>query len=448
MADIFISYASEDRSRAESLAKKLEEQGWSVWWDRSIPPGKTFDQVIEEAITAARCIVVLWSKKSIKSDWVKEEANIGKERKVLVPAKIDPVNLPLGFGRIQAADLTDWDAEKQHPGFFSLLDAISRFTGAPPKIEDNDKVTESLESSLEQQIELQPEEAKISQPTPRPSELAKIKSPEPKHIATSNTKPELPQSRKTSNSLKFGAVAGVIVLLIFGIWWWISESPKRVHQIDVERKIERILEEIAILEQKVSKSESLEQLNDLNKKRDVLGRKLSVLEQMAEVVEVSQKAEKAHNRLEELTRLLITQEAVEEERIRRAEEERKRKAAEKERIRRAEEERKRKAAEEERIRRAKEERKRKAAQKERIRKAVQPPYYKKVSFGYNGCDVKFGDLKKRVSEDYMIRLATKFDAVGFTYHPSLRYGQLIIGDYPQGCKSRSNLSWPLYLKVN
>jgi hypothetical protein len=78
-----------------------------VWWGRTIPPGKTFDQVIQEAIESARCVVVLWSKGSIISDWVKEEANIGKQRKILVPAKIDSVEPPLGFGLIQAADLTD-----------------------------------------------------------------------------------------------------------------------------------------------------------------------------------------------------------------------------------------------------------------------------------------------------------------------------------------------------
>jgi len=133
VSDIFISYASEDRSRVEPLSKALEEQGWSVWWDRTIPPGKTFDRVIEEAINAARCVIVLWSKKSVKSDWVKEEASMGKQRNILVPAKIDPVDLPLGFGLIQAADLTNWEAEKSHPGFNSLLNAISGVAGPSPK---------------------------------------------------------------------------------------------------------------------------------------------------------------------------------------------------------------------------------------------------------------------------------------------------------------------------
>ena len=59
MADIFISYASADRERARQLAAVLASQGWSVWWDRTIPPGRTFDQVIEQALQAARCVVVL-----------------------------------------------------------------------------------------------------------------------------------------------------------------------------------------------------------------------------------------------------------------------------------------------------------------------------------------------------------------------------------------------------
>jgi phage replication-related protein YjqB (UPF0714/DUF867 family) len=43
MSDIFISYAKEDRGKAKDIAEALKQQGFSVWWDRSILPGETFD---------------------------------------------------------------------------------------------------------------------------------------------------------------------------------------------------------------------------------------------------------------------------------------------------------------------------------------------------------------------------------------------------------------------
>jgi len=89
MIDIFISYAREDRKLAKELAEALKAQGWKVWWDRVIPSGKTFDEVIEQAIDDAKCIVVLWSKISVKSSWVRTEAAEGAERGILVPIQIE-----------------------------------------------------------------------------------------------------------------------------------------------------------------------------------------------------------------------------------------------------------------------------------------------------------------------------------------------------------------------
>jgi len=108
MADIFISYASEDRNRVIPVVKALERHGWSVWWDRIIPPGKTFAKVIEEALGAARCLIVLWTAASVKSDWVSNEAAEGARRGILIPALLDDVEIPFEFKRIQAANLTDW----------------------------------------------------------------------------------------------------------------------------------------------------------------------------------------------------------------------------------------------------------------------------------------------------------------------------------------------------
>lgn len=121
MAQIFISYAREDRETAERLAQALERCGWTVWWDRHIPAGRRFDEVIAERLAGADCVLVLWSQRAIRSEWVIEEAETARERKALVPAMIETVEPPLGFRRIHAADLIGWDGTTVHAGFNQLV---------------------------------------------------------------------------------------------------------------------------------------------------------------------------------------------------------------------------------------------------------------------------------------------------------------------------------------
>ena len=131
MSDIFISYASEDRSRVQPLADALSDHGWSVWWDRQIRAGKTFDDVITQALAAARCVVVVWSRESVASSWVREEADEGRKRGVLIPVLIDDVSPPLGFGRIQTATMIDWDGARESELFRKLTADVTEIIGVP-----------------------------------------------------------------------------------------------------------------------------------------------------------------------------------------------------------------------------------------------------------------------------------------------------------------------------
>lgn len=131
MADIFISYAREDTETAHRLADALDQQGWSVFWDRVIPAGWRFDDFLEEQIRTARCIIVLWSSHSVDSAWVREEAGEARRRDILVPAQLDDVVPPFGFRAIQAADLIGWAGNPQSSGFMQLLRDIQTHLGPP-----------------------------------------------------------------------------------------------------------------------------------------------------------------------------------------------------------------------------------------------------------------------------------------------------------------------------
>ncbi|MEN3974532.1 toll/interleukin-1 receptor domain-containing protein [Emcibacter sp. SYSU 3D8] len=130
-ADIFISYASEDRGEAEKLARRLESFGWTTWWDRRIPPGQDYAKVIENALVGARCVIVLWSKDSAASRWVVNEAGAAADRGVLVPALIAQTDIPFEFRRIQAADLIGWDPSVQSESFNQLVDAVAGILKTP-----------------------------------------------------------------------------------------------------------------------------------------------------------------------------------------------------------------------------------------------------------------------------------------------------------------------------
>lgn len=129
MSDIFISYARENRERARILAEKLEEFGWSVWWDRNIRTGQHYDEIIERALNDAKCVIVMWSSNSVSSHWVRAEAQEGLDRKILFPIQIENAKIPLAFKNIQTVNLINWNGNSTITAFQNLIQDITSLLG-------------------------------------------------------------------------------------------------------------------------------------------------------------------------------------------------------------------------------------------------------------------------------------------------------------------------------
>jgi len=356
MADIFISYAKKDRSRVESLAKALMEQGWSVFWDRAIPGGKTWDEVIEEELDAAKCVVVVWSKISIKSRWVRAEAEEGLHRNILVPVSIEDVKIPLLFRPIQSVRLIHWEGDSNHPQFVKLISDLSPILGLSPKKvkeaeqlraeeerrrrrEQEQRLREEEQKSIEaarkaederkqkeaearrkaeeerkkKEIEEQrkiDEERKRKEKEQEPIEAAQKAEEKQEHKdAGANLKldseapsePKLtgqiaPEPRRRGKVLKFGAADIVIVLLIAGIWWWVSRQQAN----EVSKEIDKINRQALELENAVPKVDMLEQIEELSRQRNTLSHQVEGFSEQASKAGMGLKLEELQNRLEQV----------------------------------------------------------------------------------------------------------------------------------------------------
>ena len=144
MADIFISYSSTDKSIVKQIAGLLESKGWTVWWDREIPIGQRYDTVIETELHKAACVLVVWTQRSITSEWVKNEALEAAQKGILVPIVLEKVDLPLAFKRIESAMLVGWDGVQQDPELDILFHSIQNIIS-----HKNDPVTPRISTTTD-----------------------------------------------------------------------------------------------------------------------------------------------------------------------------------------------------------------------------------------------------------------------------------------------------------
>jgi TolB-like protein/tetratricopeptide (TPR) repeat protein len=144
----FLSYAREDQPQAGRLAEALDKAGLGVWWDTLIEGGAEFAKSIEAALVNCDAVVVLWSKTSVASDWVLDEAARGRELHKLVPVSLDGTEPPLGFRRYHSISLSGWRGSADSPEIAGIVRGVAAVMGRDQPLSRAAATTQSRSPSV------------------------------------------------------------------------------------------------------------------------------------------------------------------------------------------------------------------------------------------------------------------------------------------------------------
>lgn len=144
MAEVFLSYARPDAALAVRVARALSAAGLSVWFDRDLPAHEAYSDVIASELESSRALLVLWSRASVESHWVRSEANRARELGKLVQARLDDARLPMPFDQVQCADLQQWSGKRTNAGWVQIRRSIDALLGrevspALPEVRNPDR---------------------------------------------------------------------------------------------------------------------------------------------------------------------------------------------------------------------------------------------------------------------------------------------------------------------
>ena len=150
MSDVFVSYKRENVAAVSRLVEALRAEGLKVWWDVDIPLHAPWEQTIERNLSAAKIVIVAWSRAAISSDNVKAEARWARRHGRLLQVFLEACEPPLFFGERQGVDLTPWSGAPLDPSFRVLLSAVlERLNRTPNSTDDGQEAIPAHENEVE-----------------------------------------------------------------------------------------------------------------------------------------------------------------------------------------------------------------------------------------------------------------------------------------------------------
>lgn len=131
MTDVFISYKREQRPLVFKINERLRDLKLDTWFDAELLSGTAFQDEITRRVRSSKSVVVCWSKAAIQSDWVRAEAEIGRERRVLCPIMVEDCELPIPYTLIHTQDLRSWDGSIADPEWQKFIEGLGIMVQRP-----------------------------------------------------------------------------------------------------------------------------------------------------------------------------------------------------------------------------------------------------------------------------------------------------------------------------
>jgi hypothetical protein len=172
----------------------VEAEGYDVWWDADLPPHLSYGEVITDKIGDCKAAIVVWSKESAASEWVRAEADMARNQKKLVQTALNNVMPPLPFNQIQYAELGDWKGEADHPGWLKVKESLTALVGRKKRTRTSKKAAAA------------PAAAAVP-----------VVAPPPAATPVMPLAARTPPKQLSNRTLLFGGLGGLAVALVLGL---------------------------------------------------------------------------------------------------------------------------------------------------------------------------------------------------------------------------------------
>ncbi len=198
--DIFLSYTREDAAHAKLFADAFVAEGFEVWWDANLRSGEEYDRVTESALRTAKAVVVLWSKRSVDSSWVRAEATQAYRSKKLTPVMIEDCVRPVMFELTQTAELSHWKGDRKSPAWQAF---VADLRGLVRKENSTGVATAPGAGGIGAEV------------------------------VTPASGPRRRNAIFAGAMAKAAAVGLLALVMAIGVWWWLRPTPAAAHSMTV-----------------------------------------------------------------------------------------------------------------------------------------------------------------------------------------------------------------------